>query len=244
MQSLPGEDQYDGACACFWRGVPLIASAMCDKAGLLQMEQRNVGVAVMEVFVRKDSEGIWQRQACVASPSAETQQQAAQSMPFPGGAALLLTYAIQCTHMCLRLHSSAWRSPNHLLCILCSSVLCVVQEKALHLRCTSLAMTMHRECVWDKTARRGQGTRSAAMCCLSTPCVNDRSLHAGMPPALDIHVDNGVPGEDVISMRISLGSNGQPTISDSNAASIEDMLQKMLSPDSGTTRSHSAGTLC
>ena len=65
-----------------------------------------------------------------------------------------------------------------------------------------------------------------------------------MPPALDIHVDNGVHGEDVISMRISLGSNGQPTISDSNAASIEDMLKKMLSPDTGEYRFHSAGTLC
>ena len=217
---------------------------MCDKAWLLQAEQRNVGVAVMEVFVRRDSEGNWQRQACVASPSAETQQQAAQSMPFPGGAPLLFTHAIQCTHMRLRLHSSAWRSPNHLLCTVCSSALCVVQEKALHLRCTSLAMTMHRECVWDKTVRRGQGTRSAAMCCLSTLCVNDRLSHAGMPPALDIHVDNGIPGEDVISMRISLGSNGQPTISDSNAASIEDMLKKMLSPDTGTKRCHSASPLC
>ena len=88
---------------------------MCDKPWLLQAEQRNVGVAVMEVFVRRDSEGNWQRQACVASPSAETQQQAAQGMPFPGGAPLLLTLALQCPHTRLRLHSSAWRSPNHLL---------------------------------------------------------------------------------------------------------------------------------
>lgn len=66
------------------------------------------------------------------------------------------------------------------------------------------------------------------------PCVDIRLSHAGMPPALDIHVDNGVPGEDVISMRISLGSNGQPTINDGNAASIEDMLKQMLSPETGT----------
>ena len=104
---------------------------MRDKAWLLQAEQRNVGVAVMEVFVRRDSEGIWQRQACVASPSAETQQQAAQSMPFPGGAPLLFTHAVQCTHMHLRLHSSAWRSPNHLLCTLYFSVLPAVPKKGL-----------------------------------------------------------------------------------------------------------------
>ncbi len=53
--------------------------------------------------------------------------------------------------------------------------------------------------------------------------------HAGIAPTLDIHVDNGVPGEDVIAMRISLGPSGQPSISDGNASTIEDMLKEMLS---------------
>ena len=50
-----------------------------------------------------------------------------------------------------------------------------------------------------------------------------------MAPTLDIHVDNGVPGEDVIAMRISLSPSGQPSISDGNSSSIEDMLKEMLS---------------
>ena len=49
-----------------------------------------------------------------------------------------------------------------------------------------------------------------------------------MPSTLDIHVDNGVPGEDVIAMRISLNPSGQPSISDGNSSSIEDMLKEML----------------
>ncbi len=51
---------------------------------LTQADQNNLGVAVMEVFVRKDSEGNWQRQACVASPSGGPQQPA-QNMPFASG---------------------------------------------------------------------------------------------------------------------------------------------------------------
>ena len=50
----------------------------------MQADQSNLGVAVMEVFVRKDSEGKWQRQACVASPSGGSQQPA-QNMPFASG---------------------------------------------------------------------------------------------------------------------------------------------------------------
>ena len=50
-----------------------------------------------------------------------------------------------------------------------------------------------------------------------------------MAPTLDIHVDNGVPGEDVIAMRISLNPSGQPSISDGSNSSIEDMLKEMLS---------------
>ena len=42
-------------------------------------------------------------------------------------------------------------------------------------------------------------------------------------------MDNGVPGEDVIAMRISLGPSGQPSISDGNASTIEDMLKELLS---------------
>ena len=53
---------------------------------LTQADQNNLGVAVMEVFVRRDSEGNWQRQACVASPSGESQQPA-QNMPFASGEA-------------------------------------------------------------------------------------------------------------------------------------------------------------
>lgn len=55
------------------------------------------------------------------------------------------------------------------------------------------------------------------------PCV------VGMAPTLDIHVDNGVPGEDVIAMRISLNPSGQPSISEGSNSSIEDMLKEMLS---------------
>lgn len=50
-----------------------------------------------------------------------------------------------------------------------------------------------------------------------------------MPPVLDIHVDNGEPGADVIAMRISLNpTSGEPEISDKNSSSIEDMLKEML----------------
>ena len=42
-------------------------------------------------------------------------------------------------------------------------------------------------------------------------------------------MDNGVPGEDVIAMRISLGPSGQPSITDGNSSTIEDMLKEMLS---------------
>ena len=49
-----------------------------------------------------------------------------------------------------------------------------------------------------------------------------------MPPTLDIHVDNGTPGGDVIAMRISLNASGQPTISDSNSASIEEVVRRMM----------------
>ena len=58
---------------------------------LMQADQNNLGVAVMEVFVRKDSEGNWQRQACVASPSGGPQQPA-QNMPFASGAALTRSF--------------------------------------------------------------------------------------------------------------------------------------------------------
>ena len=51
---------------------------------LTQADQNNLGVAVMEVFVRRDSEGNWQRQACVASPSGGPQQPA-QDLPFASG---------------------------------------------------------------------------------------------------------------------------------------------------------------
>ncbi len=56
----------------------------------MQADQNNLGVAVMEVFVRKDSEGNWQRQACVASPSGGPQQPA-ENMPFASGAFSLST---------------------------------------------------------------------------------------------------------------------------------------------------------
>ena len=49
-----------------------------------------------------------------------------------------------------------------------------------------------------------------------------------MPPTLDIHVDNGTPGGDVIAMRISLNSSGQPTITDSNSSSIEEVVRSMM----------------
>ena len=60
-------------------------------AGLIQatqVEGSNLGVAVMEVFVRRDSQGAWQRQPCVAIPSSEAQQPG-PSLPFASGAALL-----------------------------------------------------------------------------------------------------------------------------------------------------------
>ena len=60
----------------------LIAELM-QQAG--QGEQGSLGVAVMEVFVRRDSQGNWQRQACVASPS-EDAQEAGQGMAFAAGA--------------------------------------------------------------------------------------------------------------------------------------------------------------
>ena len=49
-----------------------------------------------------------------------------------------------------------------------------------------------------------------------------------MPPTLDIHVDNGTPGGDVIAMRISLNGSGQPTITDSNSSSIEEVVRRMM----------------
>ena len=60
-------------------------------AGLMQatqVEGGNLGVAVMEVFVRRDSQGSWQRQPCVAIPSGEPQHPG-PSLPFASGAALL-----------------------------------------------------------------------------------------------------------------------------------------------------------
>ena len=60
-------------------------------AGLIQatqVEGGNLGVAVMEVFVRRDSQGAWQRQPCVAIPSGDAQQPG-PSLPFASGAALL-----------------------------------------------------------------------------------------------------------------------------------------------------------
>ena len=60
-------------------------------AGLIQatqVEGGNLGVAVMEVFVRRDSAGAWQRQPCVAIPSGDAQQPG-PSLPFASGAALL-----------------------------------------------------------------------------------------------------------------------------------------------------------
>lgn len=60
-------------------------------AGLIQatqVEGGNLGVAVMEVFVRRDSAGAWQRQPCVAIPSGDAQQPG-PSLPFASGAAQL-----------------------------------------------------------------------------------------------------------------------------------------------------------
>ena len=59
--------------------------------------------------------------------------------------------------------------------------------------------------------------------------LNDLAWHnTGVPPTLDIHVDNGTPGGDVIAMRISLNGSGQPTITDSNSSSIEEVVRRMM----------------